>query len=166
MLSNLNLPQRRNASAALPPFHPGGIASAERGSDLIYRFPGQCWHADVMGPSVPPVKADMSRDLPALFCDTRPMSEWLGQQEFESRFIERTARLRVERGWTQEQMAAAIGIPHERYKKYETRTPMPHWLIPRFAMQVDREIEYLLTGKVTPSGRRGPRTLVRTGTQG
>ena len=119
-----------------------------------------------MGPFVPCVKAIVSRDLPVLFCETGRMSEWLSQQEFEDRFIERTARLRVERGWTQEQMAAAIGIPHERYKKYETRSPMPHFLIPRFAQQVDREIEYLLTGRVTPSGRRGPRTLVRTGTEG
>lgn len=164
MLSNFDLPQRRNASAALPPFQTGRVSGPERSADLIYRFPGECGHAGVMGPSVPTVKADMSRDVAALFCETRAMSEWLGQQEFNDRFCARTARLRVERGWTQEQMATAIGIPHETYKKYETRSPMPIYLIPRFAMQVDREIEYLLTGRVVAPGRRGPRTLVRTGT--
>lgn len=166
MLSNLDLPKRRNASAALSPFQTSGLFGAELSGNLIYRFPGERGHAELMGPSVPCVKADVSRDKPILFCENRRMSEWLTQQEFEDRFCARIARLRVERGWTQEQMATAIGVPHERYKKYETRSPMPHYLIPRFAMQVDRDIEYLLTGRVAQPARRGPRTLVRTGTEG
>lgn len=63
-------------------------------------------------------------------------------------------------------MATAIGVPFERYKKYETRSPMPMYLVPRFAQMVDRSIAYVLIGKdevvTTPRIRR----LVRTGTNG
>jgi DNA-binding XRE family transcriptional regulator len=119
-----------------------------------------------MGQTVPYVKAIVSRDTARLFCENRRMSEWPDEAEFNHHFLERIARLRIERGWTQEQMATAIGVPHERYKKYETRSPMPIYLLPRFAMQVDRSVEYLVTGKASPQARRGPRTLVRTGTEG
>ena len=120
----------------------------------------------MMGQTVPYVKDHVSRDFPPQFCEHRHMSEWLDQLEFNDRLCARIARLREERGWNQAQMAAAIGVPFERYKKYETRSPMPHYLLPRFAQQVDRNVEYLLTGKVAPEGRRGPRALVRTGTEG
>lgn len=46
-----------------------------------------------------------------------------------------------------EQMAIALGIPPSRYAKYETRTPMPHYLIPRFAAVTGESIEYVLTGR-------------------
>lgn len=77
----------------------------------------------------------------------------------------RIQRLRIERDWTQQQMATAIGVPFERYKKYETRSPMPAYLIPRFALHVSRSISYILTGK-EEAAARGPRVLVRTGTDG
>lgn len=92
------------------------------------------------------------------------MIEWMEEAEFNNRFCARIQRLRIERGWTQEQMAKAIGVPFERYKKYETRSPMPPYLLPRFAQHVDRDVEYLVTGKALPTRRRGPRELVRTGT--
>jgi DNA-binding XRE family transcriptional regulator len=33
---------------------------------------------------------------------------------------------------TQDEMAKALGITRAAYEKYETRSPLPHWLIPRF----------------------------------
>lgn len=55
-------------------------------------------------------------------------------------FCQRTAALRISRGWTQAQMASALGISLDRYKKYEIRTPLPQMLLPRFALLVDREL--------------------------
>jgi len=50
-------------------------------------------------------------------------------------------------GWTAEQMAVALGIPAERYRKYENRTPLPPYLIHKFALITGVTIEFLLTGK-------------------
>ena len=66
---------------------------------------------------------------------------------FENALCERVRALREAKGWTAEQMAIALGIPSERYRKYETRSPIPQYLIPRFAQVTDRSIEYILTGK-------------------
>lgn len=63
--------------------------------------------------------------------------------EWNLKFCRRIAELRDARGWTQQQMADALGINLERYKKYETRTPMPHGFVSRFALIVGREIEDL-----------------------
>jgi transcriptional regulator with XRE-family HTH domain len=107
----------------------------------------------------------MSPDFEQAFCEYRRMIEWLDEAEFNDAFCARTQRLRKERGWTQEQMATAIGVPFERYKKYETRSPMPLYLLPRFAQHVDRDVTYLVTGR-TLETRRPPRVLTRTGTEG
>lgn len=69
------------------------------------------------------------------------------QMLFENALCARVKALREEKGWTAEQMAIALGIPPDRYRKYENRSPMPQYLIPRFALVVDRTSEYVLTGK-------------------
>lgn len=69
---------------------------------------------------------------------TPTLSAW------RKRFAERTAELRDARGWTQAQMAEALGIPIERYKKYEQRTPLPHNLLARFALICGVELSDLL----------------------
>lgn len=92
------------------------------------------------------------------------MEKWTREQEFNEAFIARVKRLREDRGWTAEQMATALGIPAERYRKYEYRTPLPHYLVEPFALVVERDVSYLLTGKAAVAeAARGPR-LVRTGT--
>lgn len=68
---------------------------------------------------------------------------------FNEALCGRTRRLREEKNWTAEQMATALGIPADRYRKYESRSPMPQYLIPRFALIVDRSVEYILTGRET-----------------
>ncbi|SRR6266581_2819467 len=75
---------------------------------------------------------------------------------FNETLCQRVQELRQARGWTQEQMARALDIPLDRYKKYEVRSPLPPHLIERFAMLVGREISYVLTGKLDLA-RRGPR---------
>lgn len=69
---------------------------------------------------------------------------------FNEAMIARVHRLRNERGWTAQQMATALGVPAERYRKYEYRTPLPHYLVERFALIVGRDMEYILTGKTSP----------------
>lgn len=122
-------------------------------------------HAMLMGQTVPFVKDKMSQDLGVLYGHNRPMTAWPEEAQFNDQLCARTQRLRIEREWTQQQMAAAIGVPFERYKKYESRSPMPPYLIPRFAQVLDRSISYILTGK-DEAVARGPRRLVRTGTSG
>jgi transcriptional regulator with XRE-family HTH domain len=93
------------------------------------------------------------------------MNEAFDEAKFNDQFCARVQRLRVEREWTQAQMATALGLPLERYKKYETRSPLPAYLIPHFAQHVDRSVAYVLTGK-SEAASRGPRRLVRTGAVG
>ena len=62
-------------------------------------------------------------------------------------YIARTKALRESKGWTSIQMAAALDIPHERYRKYESRTPLPHALMERFALITGVSVEYLITGR-------------------
>lgn len=66
---------------------------------------------------------------------------------FDSALCGRVKTLRLEKHWTSEQMAIALGIPPDGYRKYESRSPLPQYLIPRFAAITDRSIEYILTGK-------------------
>lgn len=91
------------------------------------------------------------------------MPTWGREQEFNETFIKRVKRLREERGYTSEQMATALGIPAERYRKYEYRTPLPQYLIEQFAQIVDRDVSYMLTGKATTPTAK-PRLVSRTGT--
>lgn len=73
---------------------------------------------------------------------------------FNDQFCARVKRLREEKSWTAEEMAIALGIPPDRYRKYEVRSPMPQYLIPRFARIVDRDVEFVLTGR--PNKTREP----------
>lgn len=77
------------------------------------------------------------------------------ESELVRQYIGRTAELRVARGMTQQEMADALNIPLERYKKYEQRSAMPVYLVARFAAIVGRDIEFVIAGK--SSRRRGPR---------
>jgi transcriptional regulator with XRE-family HTH domain len=66
---------------------------------------------------------------------------------FNNELCIRVKELRTKRGWTAAQMATALGVPPDRYRKYETRSPLPAYLMPRFCLIVSCDFEYLLTGK-------------------
>ncbi len=66
---------------------------------------------------------------------------------FNNDLCGRTRALRDELGWTAEQMAVALGIPPDRYRKYETRSPLPAYLMERFCLITRCDFDYLLTGK-------------------
>lgn len=65
---------------------------------------------------------------------------------FNQAFCARVQELRKARGWTAEQMATALGVPPDRYRKYEIRSPLPVYLIERFALICGRDIHYVVTG--------------------
>lgn len=66
---------------------------------------------------------------------------------FNQAYSARVRELRLERGWTADQMATALGVPADRYRKYEVRSPMPLYLVERFALIVGRDIAYVITGR-------------------
>jgi hypothetical protein len=74
------------------------------------------------------------------------------RSEFTNAFLARVRRLRLEmkhpngKQWTAADMATALGIEADTYRKYETRTPLPHELMPRFALITGVTVEHLLTG--------------------
>jgi len=101
----------------------------------------------IIGQIVPPCQDTVSQDRSARLSYRRIVNDEL---EFNERFCARVHRLRNERGWTAQQMATALGIPPERYRKYEYRSPLPHYLVERFALIVGRDVEYVLTGNRSP----------------
>lgn len=84
------------------------------------------------------------------------------EARFNDALCARVHRLRNERGWTAQQMATALGIPAERYRKYEYRSPLPHYLLEQFALIVGRDIEYVLTGKRSPIRAAHPQERRKT----
>lgn len=75
------------------------------------------------------------------------MPKVITSAQFKGTFCARTKRLRAESGRTQTEMAELLGVTYETYKKYETRSPLPHFLIPRFAELVHVEIALMFTGR-------------------
>lgn len=109
----------------------------------------------IIGQIVQSVKAPVSKDFPGWRWQDWPMPTWTREQEFNETYIARIKRLREERGWTSEQMATALGVPPDRYRKYEYRSLMPHYLVEQFAQIVDRDVSYVLTGRSAPGSRKG-----------
>lgn len=70
-------------------------------------------------------------------------------------YIQRVRDLRIERGMTQQEMADALGISLERYKKYEHRSVLPPYLLGRFAAVVNRDLGYIVTGRARRSEKNG-----------
>lgn len=82
--------------------------------------------------------------------------------EFEAEFVARTQALRKTKFNSAKEMALALGIPQERYAKYETRTPMPHALIEPFALIVGVPVAYLITGRKVDNKPRDPGAMTGT----
>lgn len=73
-------------------------------------------------------------------------------------YIARVKEARKLTGRTQQEMATALGISLDRYKKYETRSPLPPYLLPRFAAIVGREVDTIMTGRPSRSRPRNTNT--------
>lgn len=79
-------------------------------------------------------------------CPTKPAMQ-TAASTLRREICRRTRELREARGLTQAQVAANLGIGEEAYRKYESRSPMPHVLLERFAILVGSEVSYIITGK-------------------
>lgn len=65
---------------------------------------------------------------------------------FNNALCDRTQQFREEWGGTQAQMALLLGVPVDRYRKYETRSPLPHYLVERFCIVVGCTVDELILG--------------------
>lgn len=59
----------------------------------------------------------------------------------------RLKRARIDADLTQREMAERLGIPEPRYAKYENRSPIPAYLVPKVCEVLGMTSWYLLTGK-------------------
>lgn len=75
------------------------------------------------------------------------MSDTNDELLFNQAYCARIQEMRKARGWTADQMATVLGVPADRYRKYEVRSPMPIYLIERFALAVGQDVHYVVTGK-------------------
>lgn len=103
--------------------------------------------AGIKGQIVPNVKANLPNDFISLVGQKRPMRELMTPAEFVEMFVARTKALREHSGLSMKDMALALDIPFERYKKYETRSPLPHELVERFALITRVPVEFVMTGR-------------------
>ena len=84
---------------------------------------------------------------------------------FNNGYCDRVKRFREETGMTAAAMAELLGIPADRYRKYETRSPLPPYLVGKFCQIVGWDVEHLVLGK--PRERMKPLIVARrTGTDG
>jgi len=92
-------------------------------------------------------KDPVSRDCDWPGNDTAAMTKSQAKSDYKSEFIARTKQAREARGYSQVQVAELLGIDQPKYSKYETRSYMPHDLIPLFCLACAVETAWLFTGK-------------------
>ena len=105
------------------------------------------------------VKDNVSRANPWAVGKNRLMATSNAELAFNQELCARVRALRDAKDWSQEQMAIALGVPVERYRKYETRSPLPSYLMERFALITDCTVEHLLTGKSIPKSAQNGQKL-------
>ena len=74
-------------------------------------------------------------------------SEKVSERAYYSAFRQRLRSIREELDWSQAEMASALGIPLDNYKKYEIRSKFPPHLFEKFALVTHRNIDFIVTGR-------------------
>lgn len=69
------------------------------------------------------------------------------EAQFKQLFTERVKTARVATGLKQWQVAELLGIPQDKYKQYEGRSLLPHYLVGRFCIVCRVDPVWLMTGK-------------------
>jgi DNA-binding XRE family transcriptional regulator len=72
------------------------------------------------------------------------------ETKFVADFRRRTKELRMNRGYTQKEVADFLGIELEAYKKYENRSILPQFLMVRFCRLVGCELQDLFRAPMLP----------------
>ena len=75
------------------------------------------------------------------------------EKVFNEQLVARTRKLRIASERTQAEMAALLNISVDRYKKYEKRSPLPHYLVPSFCAILDVSVSFFLTGREERRGQ-------------
>ena len=70
-----------------------------------------------------------------------------GSSEYYEQFRERLKAIRLDLGFSQEQMAIALGISLAVYQKYEVRSKFPPHLLEKLSLISQRDIGYIVTGR-------------------
>lgn len=72
------------------------------------------------------------------------------EARFNESYLARVKALREAKGFSAERMAILLGVPPDRYRKYEIRSPLPVYLVERFAALVDSDVHFVVTGRKAP----------------
>lgn len=92
-------------------------------------------------------KDPVSRDCEAGRAENVFMAKDQAKSAYKTDFIRRTKEARKARGYSQEELSELLGIDQPKYSKYETRSYLPHDLIPRFCLACGADPAWLFTGK-------------------
>lgn len=114
-----------------------------------------CDMPQTLGQTVLKRKDFLSLDGSRPLGHTVRMAESDEESLYKQEFMARVKHARVARGWKQWQAADAMGIPQDKYKQYEGRSLMPHYLIGRFCLVCLVDPQWLLTGH----GDRAPKPI-------
>jgi DNA-binding transcriptional regulator YiaG len=109
----------------------------EAGADMD-GFLGQC---------VLKIKTNVSHDYTAKLGQNCPMAGETSESIYKQQFIKRVRQARDGRGLKQHEIAEVLQIDQGKYKQYETRSLLPHYLVPRFCTVCAVDIGWLFTGR-------------------
>lgn len=89
----------------------------------------------------------MSYDCGSRIVQNADMADRMSESEEKAAFINRVKQARMARFKTQGPMLTILEVDQGTYKQYESRTPLPHRLIPKFCAATGVSLEWLLTGE-------------------
>ena len=102
----------------------------------------------MIGQFVQPVKDNVSNAFWTKGRQNWPMAKKdKTSSDFKADFIARVKATRERKFASAKEMATALGVGHEAYAKYESRSWLPHELVIKFALITGVSVEYLYTGK-------------------
>jgi DNA-binding XRE family transcriptional regulator len=148
------------------PFAPmsDAIASREGQSSITAWKDAILGMGDTLGQSVLDCKVNLSCDLPDAGTQNLPVSKDPTKTAFKEQFARRVRWARLAHGTTQAELADLLGMAQDTYKQYETRSYLPHDVVPKFCKITKVDPTWLYTGKgVAPAGAEPTEEPARRG---
>lgn len=105
-----------------------------------------CDMTAILGQPVLEFKGELSYDSQKCSVDNKSM-ERMSEKEERAAFIRRVRVAREARFPKQKDIYELLGVDQGTWKQYESRTPLPHRLIPKFIKACQVSYEWLLTGE-------------------